>query len=45
VKEWQQQLRLPTTASGGTCMTAGTLHHDKSQRASSSLSRLTKKVT
>ena len=34
---------LPTTPSGGTCMTACTLH--KSQRASSSLSRLTKKVT
>jgi len=42
-KEWQQQLRLPTTPSGGICMTACTLH--KSQRASSSLSRLTKKVT
>jgi len=42
-KEWQQQLRLPTTPSGGTCMTACTLH--KSQKASSSLSRLTKKVT
>jgi len=41
-KKWQQQLRLPTTPSGGTCMTACTLH--KSQRASSSLSRLTKKV-
>jgi len=42
-KEWQQQLRLPTTPSGGTCMTACTLH--KSQKASSCLSRLTKKVT
>jgi len=42
-KEWQQQLRLPTTPSGGTCMTACTLY--KSQKASSSLSRLTKKVT
>jgi len=42
-KEWQQQLRLPTTPSGGTCMTACTLH--KSQNASSSLSRLKKKVT
>ena len=42
-KEWQRQLRLPTTSSGGTCMTACTLH--KSQKASSSLSRLTKKRT
>ena len=42
-KEWQRQLRLPTTPSGGTCMTACTLH--KSQKESSSLSRLTKKVT
>jgi len=42
-KGWQQQLRLPTTPSGGTCMTACTLH--KSQKASSSLSRFTKKVT
>jgi len=36
-------VRLPTTPSGGTCMTACTLH--KSQKAGSSLSRLTKKVT
>jgi len=42
-KEWQQKLQLPTTPSGGTCMTACTLH--KSQKASSSLSRLTNKVT
>jgi hypothetical protein len=42
-KERQRQLRLPTTQSGGTCMTACTLH--KSQKASSNLSRLTKKVT
>jgi len=42
-KEWQRRLRLPTTPSPGTCMTACTLH--KSQKASSSLSRLTKKVT
>jgi len=34
---------LPTTPSGGTCMTACMLH--KSQKASSSLSRLTNKVT
>jgi len=31
-KEWQQHLRLPTTPSGGTCMTACTRH--KSQKAS-----------
>ena len=42
-KEWQQKLRLPTTPSGGTCMTACTLQ--KSQKASSSLSRLTKKMS
>jgi len=42
-KKSQQQLWLPTTPSGGTCMTACTLQ--KSQKASSSLSRLTKKVT
>jgi len=44
-KEGQQPLQLPTTQSGGTChgMTACTLH--KSQKASSSLSCLTKKVT
>jgi hypothetical protein len=41
-KEWQRQLRLPTTPSGGTYMTACMLH--KSQKVSSSLSRLTKKV-
>jgi len=39
----QQQLRLLTTPSRGTCMTAHMLH--KSQEASSNLSRLTKKVT
>jgi len=32
-QEWQQQLRLPTTPSGDTCMTACALH--KSQKASS----------
>jgi len=42
-KEWQRQLRLPTTPSGGTYMIACMLH--KSQVASSILSRLTKKVT
>jgi len=42
-KGWQRHLRLPTTPSGGTCMTACILY--KSPRASSSLSRLTKKVT
>jgi len=42
-KGWQRQLRLPTTPSGCTCMTACTLH--KSPKSSSSLSRLTKKVT
>ena len=42
-KEWQQQLWLPTTKSKGTCIIACTLH--QSQKASSSLSRLTKKVT
>jgi len=36
----QRQLRLPTTQSEGTCMTACTLH--KSQKESSSLSCLTK---
>jgi len=36
-KEWQQQLRLPTTPSGGSCMTACTLH--KSQKASSGSSK------
>ena len=36
------EIRLTTTPSGGTCMTACTLH--KSQKASSSFSRLTKKV-
>ena len=41
-KEWQQQSQLPTTPSGGTCMIACTLH--KSQKASSSLSLLTKKI-
>jgi len=30
-KEWQQQLRLPTTPSGGTCMTACTLHKSQKQ--------------
>ena len=40
---WQHWLWLPTTPYGGTCMTACMLH--KSQKASSSLSRLTKKVT
>jgi len=39
----KKKLRLPNTPSGGTCMTACTLH--KSQKASSSLSRLTKKTT
>ena len=38
-----RQLRLPTTPSGGTCMTLCTLH--KSQKASSSLSYLTRKVS
>jgi len=42
-KGWQRQLRLPTTPSRGTCMTACMLH--KSQTASSNLSRLTKKIT
>jgi len=42
-KGWQRQLRLPTTPSGGTCMIACMLH--KSQKASSNLSHLTKKVT
>jgi len=42
-KECQRQLRLPTTPSRGTCVTAYTLH--KSQKASSSLLHLTKKVT
>jgi len=42
-KKWQWQLRLLTTPSAGTCMTACTLH--KCPRASSSLSRLTTKVT
>ena len=38
-----RQLRLPNTPSSGTCMTACMLH--KSQKASSSLSHLTKKVS
>jgi len=42
-KGCQRQLRLPTTPSRGTCMTACMLH--KSQKASSSLSRLAKKAT
>jgi len=42
LREWQRPLQLPTTPSGGTCMTACTLH--KSQKASSSLSHLTKKI-
>ena len=42
-KGWQRQSWLPTTPSEGTCMTACILH--KSQKASSNLSSLTKKVT
>jgi len=42
-KGWQHELRLPTNLSKGTCMTACMLH--KSQKASSSLSCLTKKGT
>jgi len=42
-KEWQRQSQQPTTPSGGTCMTACMLH--KRQKASSSLSPLTKKAT
>ena len=42
--EWQPQLRLLTTSSGGTCMTYDSMHAAQKPTSKLSLSRLTKKV-